>query len=374
VKRGDDTTNGRSVKRRRSSDDSSPPQTIVHPSAITPRKKAELAPVPPDLSTERKVAAYLSTLLPASSAKDNPAAALVPWVCDRLPSVHSRRAYARDLAAFVTHMREHGIDPLVVTGDHVRIYKGGMLESGLAPATVARLLSVLRGTYEQFGKRGLVEWETVQDIQAVTAPRVNKNTTPALSEAEARRLLHAPDMNTPGGIRDHALLFVFFMTACRCSAVANARVGHIERTDTDFYLLVREKGGKLQRKALLEAAPAVLRYLEVAGIMGDIDGPLFRPLDKDRRHFLREHMSRQGVWKIVKKYARDAGIHVDRLGGRGVGVHSLRKTALTNALEHGARMEQVQQLAGHSDIRTTQLYYQRKERDAEDAARHIQIR
>lgn len=374
VKRGDDATNGRSVKGRRSSGGSLRPQMPVHLPTVTPRKKAELAPVPDDLSTDRKVAAYLSTLLPASSATDNPAAALVPWVCDRLPSVHSRRAYARDLAAFVTHMREHGIDPLAVTGDHVRIYKGGMLEAGHAPATVARLLSVLRGTYEQFGKRGLVDWDTVQDIQAVTAPRVNKNTTPALSETEATRLLHAPDTNTPGGIRDHAMLFVFFKTACRCSAIANARIGHIERTDTDFYLLVREKGGKLQRKALLEAAPAVLRYMEVAGIMSDIDGPLFRPLDKDRRHFMREHLSRQGVWKIVKKYARDAGIHVDRLGGRGVGVHSLRKTALTNALDHGARMEQVQELAGHSDIRTTQLYYQRKERDSEDAARHIQIR
>jgi len=219
-----------------------------------------------------------------------------------------------------------------------------------------------------------MDWETVQDIQAVTAPRVNKNTTPALSETEAKRLLHAPDTSRPGGIRDHALLFVFFMTACRCSAVANAQVGHIERTDTDFYLLLREKGDKLQRKALLEAAPPLLRYLEVAGITDDIDGPLFRPLAKDRRDFLREHLSRQAVWKIVKKHARDAGIHVDRLGGRGVGVHSLRKTALTNALEHGARIEQVQQLAGHADIRTTQLYYQKKERDAEDAARHIQIR
>lgn len=157
-----------------------------------------------------------------------------------------------------------------------------------------------------------------------------------VSEAEARRLLHAPDTNAPGGIRDHALLFVFFKTACRCSAVANARVGNVERTDTDFYLMVREKGGKLQRKALLEAAPPLLRYLEVVGIMDDIHGPLFRPLAKDRRHFLRQHLTRQAVWKIVKKYARDAGVHVDRLGGRGVGVHSLRKTALTKGKNKGA--------------------------------------
>lgn len=367
-------TNGKRVKGKRSSRRSPSPVTIVHPASPVRKTAVARNPVPEDLTTDEKVSAFLTSLLPAVRGSGNPGAALLPWVYDRLPSPHSRRAYARDLAAFVSHMQQHSIDPLAVTGDDVRLYKGGMLQAGHAPATVARTLSVLRGTYEQLGKRGFMDWETVQDIQAVTAPRVNKNTTPALSEAEATKLLHAPDTSTLLGLRDHALLFVFFKTACRCSAVANARVGNIERTDTDLYLLVREKGGKLHRKALLEAAPAVLRYIDAAGIANDPDGPLFRPLAKDRRSFLREHLGRQSVWKIIKKHARNAGIHVDRLGGRGVGVHSLRKTALTNALEHGARIEQVQQLAGHADIRTTQLYYQQKERDAEDAARHIQIR
>ncbi len=137
---------------------------------------------------------------------------------------------------------------------------------------------------------------------------------------------------------------------------------------------MQEKGGKHQRKALLEAAPAVLEWIQTAGIGDDKEGPLFRPLAKDRQTPERRHMSRVTIWKTVKKYAREVGIDVDRMGGRGVACHSLRKTAITNALEHGAKLEQVQALAGHSDIRTTQLYYQPKDRDAEDAARHIQIR
>jgi site-specific recombinase XerD len=350
-------------------DSSSGTQSLV---AVKQKSKGLL---PAELSSDASVAGFLRQLLSASHDRgDARAAALVPWVCDRMPSVNSRKAYFHDLASFVSHLATVGINPLDATGDDIRIYKEALRQSGKSSASIAHMLSALRGTYEQFGKRKLVEWDRVRDIQAVTSPRVEKNTTPALSEAEARRLLHAPDTSTLLGLRDHALLFVFFKTACRCSAVAGARVGSLERTDTDYYLLVREKGNKQQRKALLEAAPAVRAYLNAAAIGDDLDGPLFRPIAKDRRTILRKPLDRRTIWYIVKKYAREAGINTERLGGRGIAVHALRKTAITNALEHGAKMEQVQQLAGHADIRTTQLYYQPRERDAEEAARHIQIR
>jgi len=328
-----------------------------------------------DLTTDEKVAAFLSQLLPVTKAgKVSPAAALLPWVCDRLPSSHSRRAYASDLATFVSHMQHRGIDPLHVTGDDLRLYKAALLSAGQTTATVARSLSVLRGTYQQFGKRGLIPWEDVRDIQSVESPRVEKNTTPCLSQQEAINLLHAPDKSTVLGLRDHALLFVYFKTAARCSAVRNARIGDIERTDFDWYLVVREKGGKTQRKALLDAAPAVLAYLDAAGIRDDLEGPLFRPVAKDRRTLLRRYLDRSAIWEVVKRNARKAGLNPDRIGRRGIGVHSLRKTAITNALENGAPIQKVQQLAGHADIRTTQLYFRPSAKDSEDAARHIQIR
>lgn len=351
------------------------PDPTAGQQSLAPVKSKRRGLLPADLSTDGDVAGFLRHLLSLTRHRENdPAAALIPWVCDRLPSVNSRRAYFHDLAAFVGHLRAVGVDPLDATGDDIRLYKAALHQAGRSTSSIAHVLSVLRGTYEQFGIRGLVEWDRVRDIQAVTSPRVEKNTTPALSETEARRLLHAPDTSTLIGLRDHAMLFVFFKTACRCSAVANARVGHLERTDTDYYLFVREKGNKRQRKALLEAAPAVLAYLDASGIRDDPDGPLFRAVAKDRRTLLRKSLDRGTIWWIVKKYARRAGIHTERLGGRGVGVHALRKTAITNALEHGAKMEQVQQLAGHADIRTTQLYFQPGPRDAEEAARHIQIR
>jgi site-specific recombinase XerD len=349
---------------------------VRDPANHTPSKRREPrrpSLAPDDLSTRGKASTFLRGLLGASAANDA-ARALVPWVCDALPSLHSCKAYASDLAQFVGHMREHGIDPLDVTGDDVRLYKEAMDQAGHSAATISRVLSVILGTYRQFGAKGLVEWNRVGDIQTVMSPRVEKNTTPALSEEEAKTILHAPDTSTFIGARDYAMLFTFFVTASRCSAIASARVGDLERTDTSWYLVVEEKGKKRQRKALLQATDAVVAYLELAAIAEDLDGPLFRPVARGKRGFERRFLDRRTILHTVKKYGRQVGIDVDRLGRRGVGVHSLRKTALTNALEHGAEIEQVQQLAGHADIRTTQLYHNQKETDAEDAARHIQIR
>jgi site-specific recombinase XerD len=334
------------------------------------------APSPADLSTPELVQSYLSQLLPATrgEGKGTLAGALVPWICDKLPSTNSRQAYGRDLRDFLAHMELQGIEPTAVAGDDLRMYKEALRKSGQASATIARKLSVIRGTYEQWGKKGFVDWHTVQDIQAAESPRVEKNSTPGLTQSEASKLLHAPDTTSRLGIRDHALLFVFFRTACRVSAIAGALVGHVERTDADWYLRVTEKGDKKSRKVLLEAAPPLLRYMEAAAILEDREGPLFRPMAKSRKGFDRRHLDRKDILDIVKKYARQAGIDVDRIDSRGVGVHSLRKTTITNALNNGAPMHQVQELAGHCDIRTTQGYYMKKDADAEAAARHIQIR
>ena len=77
---------------------------------------------------------------------------------------------------------------------------------------------------------------------------------------------------------------------------------------------------------------------------------------------------------MVKKYCAAAGIDPSRLGSRGIGIHSLRKTAINDAIRNGAAMHEVREFAGHADIRTTEVYFVRKEEDAEVAARRIQIR
>ena len=127
-------------------------------------------------------------------------------------------------------------------------------------ATVARRLSVLRGTYHQLAAKGLIAWETAQDIAAVKAPAVQKNSTPSLTQHQAISLLEAIPTETLQGIRDLALMSVFFLTGCRVSAIA-ACVGHLESDGVEHYLHVTEKRNKKRRKILLDAARPVLAYL-----------------------------------------------------------------------------------------------------------------
>src|ERR671934_6871 len=125
---------------------------------------------------------------------------------------------------------------------------------------------------------------------------------------------------------------------------------------------------------LLDAARPVLSYVARAVIKDDREGPLFRPLTPDAARLIRRHLDRKTPWRLVKKYCRAAGIDPDRLGGRGIGIHSLRKTAINDAIRNGASMHEVREFAGHADIRTTEVYFIRKEEDGEVAARKIQIR
>src|SRR5262249_55137522 len=156
--------------------------------------------------------------------------------------------------------------------------------------------------------------------------------------------------------------------------VVAARVGDLETDGVEHYLHVTEKRGKRARKILLDAAGAVRAYVERAGIGGDREGPLFRPVRPDGKTLVRRHLERKTPWRLVKKYCRAAGIDPDGLGRRGLGVHSLRKTAINDTIRNGAQMHEVREFAGHSDIRTTELYFVRQAEDGEMAARRIQIR
>jgi len=338
-----------------------------------------ISTVPVVLPTESELTQLLATAFRASGLANSadsltPAQALLPWMLDVLLSHHSVTGYGRDLADFANHMSQLGVDIPQVNADHVRLYKAALLKAGARPATVARRLSVLRGVFRQLAAKGFVPWEVAQELSTVKAPPVAKNSTPALTNRQAVMLLSVIDTSTLKGKRDLALLQTFFMTGCRVSALMRACVGHIEFDGVEHYLHVTEKRNKRARKILLDATKPLQTYIQSARIADDREGPLFRPFSSDGVTLQRRWMDRKTPWRLVKHYCRLARIDPDRLDGRGIGVHSLRKTAITDAIRNGAGMHEVRQFAGHSDIRTTELYYVRREEDAELAARRIHIR
>src|SRR3954447_4807266 len=189
-----------------------PPDTAPNLPAVLP---PEPDPVPPrvplvpertdflegDAPAANKVEAFLAKALQAAGG-DAPttAGALVPWICDALLSNHSVKAYGRDLMDFLRHMQAQGVDPLHVTADHVKVYKRALLEAGKTSATVARRLSVLRGTYEQLAAKGLVSWEIAQDIGGVKPPGIKKNSRASLPKKRAIAFGEATPADTLQGI------------------------------------------------------------------------------------------------------------------------------------------------------------------------------
>ena len=207
-----------------------PPDAEAAPPRRTPLLPERSDFLEGDAPAAEKVEAFLARAFSATGS-DTPSAtaALVPWICDVLLSNHSVKAYGRDLMDFVRHMQAQGVDPLQVTADHVKCYKRALLEAGMKSATVARRLSVLRGTYHQLAAKGLIAWETAQDIAAVKAPAVQKNSTPSLTERQAISLLEAIPTETLQGIRDLALMSVFFITGCRVSAIVRCLLSGTSR-------------------------------------------------------------------------------------------------------------------------------------------------
>ena len=324
-----------------------------------------------DETSSGRIGEFLEQSL--SAANLNLVRVLAPWICDVLLSDRSIEAYGTDLVQFAQYLEKNDVSLQNATADHVRLYKASLLRSGARTGTVARKLSVLRGAYRVFADKGIVSWPTANAIASIKSPPVNKNSTPALSAEQAGALLKAIPGDTIQGIRDLALIQTFFITGCRVSAICRLRVGDLEFDGADYYVNVREKRGRESRKVLLVAATSVRKYIAAAQIESEKTRPLFRPLSHCGSALINRPMHRSTPLRLVKKYCRIAGIDPTRLTGRGICVHSLRKTAITDAIRNGATIHEAREFADHADIRSTDLYFQRREEDAEKAARCIQL-
>jgi site-specific recombinase XerD len=286
-----------------------------------------------------------------------PAAA--EWFAN-IDNPRTRRAYQGDLADFCGFVGLTGADEFrAVTRAHVLAWRAQLEQRGLAGATIRRKLAALASLFDHLLENNAVAGGN--PVHGVKRPRVetNEGKTPALGDHQAKALLDAPVPDTLKGRRDRAILAVLLYHGLRREEAAKLMTGDLQERRGIKHLQVKGKGGKTRYLPLHPvAAERIHEYLERDNKREPGNGPLFRSI---RGTTTGAGISANGIYAVVGRWARASGIHIE-----GLGVHGLRATAATNALEHGADIAKVQVWLGHANISTTRIYDRRDQR-AEDS-------
>jgi len=253
------------------------------------------------------------------------------------------RAYLRDLSRWAEAMEESGASrPEGVTPAALRNWIFGLKEAGLAATSIRRAQSALRTYYGFLIAEGAVE---VDPTERLESPKVTRKLPEYLTRDEVVRFLDAPDPDHPLYWRDRAVLELLYATGMRVSELVELPIASLDLDEA--FLTVFGKGSK---ERLVPVGVPALRAL--GRYLGEVRPDLERGKGKGRI-FLNARgtpIGRTAIWTLVKESARRAGI------GKTVSPHTLRHTFATHLLEGGADLAAVQELLGHADISTTQIY------------------
>lgn len=259
-------------------------------------------------------------------------------------SANTRQAYERDLRLFCKTLGFKNSDALVnVSREQITGYMTQLKEKGLAAATIARKLAAIKAFYRFMTAEGYMDANPAEVVEAGTKgiklPRV-------LSEDEVVRLLNQPDITTADGFRDRTMLEVLYATGMRVSELINLT---LERVDLNMkYIIAFGKGSKERIVPLGSVAAEFLQqYLEKVR-------PKLTHVGRNTNivflAFGGHELTRQRFWQIIRAYGRKANIN------KALTPHILRHSFATHLLDNGADLRSVQELLGHSDISTTQIY------------------
>lgn len=259
-------------------------------------------------------------------------------------SANTRQAYERDLRLFCKTLGFKNSDALVnVSREQITGYMTQLKEKGLAAATIARKLAAIKAFYRFMTAEGYMDANPAEVVEAGTKgiklPRV-------LSEDEVVRLLNQPDITTAEGFRDRTMLEVLYATGMRVSELINLT---LERVDLNMkYIIAFGKGSKERIVPLGSVAAEFLQqYLEKVRPKLTHAG---RNTNIVFLAFGGHELTRQRFWQIIRAYGRKANMN------KALTPHILRHSFATHLLDNGADLRSVQELLGHSDISTTQIY------------------
>ncbi len=323
-----------------------------------PRRRSRGIPSLPSPPEDRSLATTNERRLTAAEFRGlSEVTPEVEWFAN-IDNKRTRRAYKIDVADFQSFVGIHRPKEFrVVTRSHVIAWRKSLEQRQLFPSTIRRKLAAVSSLFQHLCECNALLFNPVMGVKRPNTD-ANEGKTPAISDAQARKLLNAPDAETIKGKRDRAILAVFLFHGLRAEELVKLKVKDLQERRGVQYLRIHGKGGKLR---FVEAHPVALERINdyVTVRDGNVDGnaPLFRPVKNNITGDLNKAISYRGVYELVLDYAREAGIT-----SQDFRVHSLRATAATNALDHQSDIARVQQWLGHANISTTTLYDKRKSR------------
>ncbi|MBU5480832.1 site-specific tyrosine recombinase XerD [Blautia sp. MSJ-19] len=257
-------------------------------------------------------------------------------------SQNTEISYERDLKKLLRYLQEQGIDDFAdVTEIDLQGYLGEIKRENLATSTISRNVASIRALYHYLFKIGSVQTDPSESLKA---PRIEKKMPEILSVEEVDRLLKQPVLATPKGIRDNAMMELLYATGMRVSELI-----HLQLSDVNLqmgYVICHDTGKERIIPIGNVSRNAIMQYMEHARgffVKDKRETSLFTNCSG-------RSMSRQGFWKVLKGYAEAAGIHKD------ITPHTLRHSFAVHMLQNGADVKSVQEMLGHSDISSTQIY------------------
>jgi len=253
-------------------------------------------------------------------------------------SLNTLLSYRRDLEKFVSFLEKRNISIIDATSKDIKLYLQDLARE-LKPASVARNLAAIRSFYKYLLREKMVGENPALDVDG---PKLGLKLPEILSYEEIDLLLKAPDLSTWEGVRDRAMLELLYATGLRVSELINLELPNLYLDER--YVKILGKGAKMRIVPFGEVAAHYLnQYLALRAKRKSNSLKLF--ITRKGSGF-----TRQGFWKMLKRYGQKAGI------AKNLTPHLIRHSFATHLLENGADLRIVQELLGHSFIETTQIY------------------
>jgi integrase/recombinase XerD len=261
----------------------------------------------------------------------------------RRVSPNTVESYARDLAGLGEFAEKRGLDIDALQRRDLEAFVRSLMSSGLSPRSVARAVACVRGYYRFVAVEQKRDESPADDLRA---PRAWPSLPKFLDLDDVDRLLAQPDVSTPRGLRDKALIEMLYATGMRVSELVGVKPGDLNLDEG--YLTCIGKGDK-QRIVPIghDAAEWVRRYMREGRpqLLHKRSSPWLFVNARDGGP-----LSRVGFWKVLKEYGIKAGVNRD------ISPHVLRHSFATHLLERGADLRAIQVMLGHADLSTTQIY------------------